>query len=183
MEDIEPRLGRFGTTARLFALVDELPRDKQLILLKGLLGERMVTHLYRLVLDLPEAQRQALMDQLLESPSDEPPVTTLTLDGDETLIRRVNRTACRLRAVCAIEGGTFEALITDISLVGMFIRTDRSFPSGRPIRISCRLPGVEKPLILSGLIQRSEPTGIGVQLKPPTPDQQKIILAFLNTPA
>jgi hypothetical protein len=181
MEDIEPRLGRFGTTARLFALVAQLSRDKQLILLKGLLGDRMVTHLYRLVLDLSEPQQQALLDQLLETAPDEPPVTTLTLDEDAAHIRQVNRATCRLRAVCAVQGGTFEALITDISLVGLFLKTDRTIASGKPIRISSRLPGSEKPLIVNGLIQRSGPDGMGVQLTSLTPDQQTLIRSFLNS--
>jgi len=180
MEDIGPRLGRFSTTARLFTLVNELPRDKQLILLKGLLGDRMVTRLYQLVLDLSEEQQQHLMDQLLESPSEELPVTTLTLEDDGTLIRQVNRTACRLRAVCAADGGTFEAVITDISLVGMFIKTERALPAAKAVRISCRLPGAAKPLILDGHVQRSEPTGIGLRLKALTPDQERAIRTFIT---
>jgi hypothetical protein len=180
MEDFDSRTGRFGTTERLFRLVAELPKDKQLILLKGLLGERMLTHLYQLVLDLSEAQQHQLMDQLLEYPLDESPVTTLDLDGDDALIRRLNRTSCTLRAVCAVEGGTFDAVITDISLEGMFIKTERAYPTGKPIRISCRLQGLEKPLILNGLVQRSEPGGLGVQLKAPNPEQARAIRAFLQ---
>jgi hypothetical protein len=180
MEDIGPRLGRFSTTARLFTLVNELPRDKQLILLKGLLGDRMVARLYQLVLDLSEQQQQHLMDQLLESPSEELPVTTLTLEDDGTLIRQVNRTACRLRAVCVADGGTFEAVITDISLVGMFIKTERALPAAKAVRISFRLPGAAQPLILDGHVQRNEPTGIGLRLKALRPDQETAIRAFIN---
>jgi hypothetical protein len=180
MEDIGPRLGRFSTTARLFTLVNELPKDQQLILLKGLLGDRMVTHLYKLVLDLSEDQQQQLTDQLLEYPSEELPVTTLTLDEDDTLIRQASRTSCRLRAVCVVDGGTFEAVITDVSLEGMFVKTERSFPAGKPMRISCRLPGTAQPLILNAHVQRSEPTGIGLRLKALPPDQEKAIRAFLK---
>jgi len=179
MKDIGPRLGQFTTTARLFALVNELPRDKQLILLKGLLGDRIVPHLYKLVLDLSEDQQQHLLDQLIESPAEDP-VTTLHLDEDESRIRRADRTACRLRAVCVIDSDTFDAVITDISLVGLFLKTARSSPPGKTIRISTRLPDAAKPLILSGGIQRSEPGGIGVGLDPPTPEQEKAIRAFLK---
>ena len=179
MEEIGPRLGRFSTTARLFTLVNELPRDQQLILLKGLLGERMVTHLYKLVLDLAEDEQQQLMDQLLEYPSDELPETTLTLDEDETRIRQVNRTSCQLRAVCVADGGTFDTVITDISLVGMFIRTERPLPAGKAVRVSCRLPGAAKPLILNGQVQRSEAGGVGLRLRGLTPEQEKAIRAFI----
>ena len=181
MEDIGPRLGRFGTTARLFTLVSRLPRDQQLILLKGLLGDRMVTHLYQLVLELSEEEQQQLMDQLLEAPSADLPETTLTIDEDETRIRQVDRTSCRMRAVCVAGGVTFEAVITDISLVGMFIRADRSLPIGKAVRVGWRLPGTSRPLILNAEVQRSEPGGIGLRLKALTPEQQNAIRAFIAT--
>jgi hypothetical protein len=181
MDEIAPRLERFGTMARLFALVDELPRDKQLILLKQLLGDRITTHLYQLVLDLPDEQQQRMLEQLAELPFGETPVTTLNLDDEET-IRQIQRKSCRLRAVCVLDANTFDGVITDISTVGMFIKTERSFPVGKPIRVSCRLPGLEKALILKGVILRIEPSGIGIRLKDLTPDQDKAIRAFIASP-
>ena len=80
-----------------------------------------------------------------------------------------------------MQSGTFEALITDISLVGLFLKTDRTITPGKPIRISCRLPGSDKPLIVNGLIQRSGPDGMGVQLTSLTPNQQSLIRSFLKT--
>jgi hypothetical protein len=62
----------------------------------------------------------------------------------------------------------------------MFIKTERSYPPGKPIRISCRLPGLERPLILNGEILRNEPAGIGIRLKSLPADQEKAILAFIN---
>ena len=182
MDEMAPRLGRFGTTARLFALVDELPRDKQLILLKQLLGDRITTHLYQLVLDMPEEQQQRMLEQLVELPFGETPVTTLNLDDDET-IRQIQRKSCRLRAVCVLDANTFDGVITDISSVGMFIKTERSFPIGKPIRVSCRLPGLERALILKGDILRIEPSGIGIRLKDLTADQDKAIRAFIASPS
>ena len=78
------------------------------------------------------------------------------------------------------DGGTFEAVITDISLVGMFIKTERALPPAKAVRISCRLPGAATPLILDGHVQRSEPTGIGLRLKALTPDQERAIRAFIK---
>jgi hypothetical protein len=180
MEEMAARLGRFSTTARLFTLVDELPRDKQLILLKQLLGDRITTHLYKLVLEMPDEQQTRLLEQMLDFPFSDAAVTTLTLDDDEALIRQMQRTSCRLRAVCVLDANTFDGIITDISTVGMFIKTERSFPPGKPIRISCRLPGLERPLILNGEILRSEPSGIGIRLKSLPADQDRAIRAFIN---
>ena len=180
MDELGSPLGRFSTTARLFSLVDQLPRDQQLILLKQLLGERITQHLCKLVLEMPEDRRQQLFEQLMESPPEQTEVTTVNLDEDDATMRQIQRKACRLRAVCVLDANTFDGTITDISTVGMFIKTQRSFPMGKAIRVSCRLPGLERPLILNGEIIRSEATGIGIRLKALRTEQERAILAFIN---
>jgi len=180
MDEFGSPVGRFGTTARLFSLVGQLPKDQQLVLLKQLLGERITQHLYKLVLEMSEERRQRLVEQLMESPSEPAEVTTINLDEDDAPMRQIQRKACRLRAVCVLDASTFDGTITDISAVGMFIKTERSFPVGKPIRVSCRLPGLERPLILSGDIIRSEPAGIGIRLKNLRPEQERAILDFIN---
>jgi len=180
MDEFGSPVGRFGTTARLFSLVGQLPRDQQLVLLKQLLGERITQHLYKLVLEMSEERRQRLFEQLMESPPEPAEVTTINLDEDDAPMRQIQRKTCRLRAVCVLDASTFDGTITDISAVGMFIKTERSFPVGKPIRVSCRLPGLERPLILSGDIIRSEPTGIGIRLKNLRPEQERAILDFIN---
>ena len=37
MLDTDPQLGKYGVTARLFKLINDLPKDKKLILLKQLI--------------------------------------------------------------------------------------------------------------------------------------------------
>jgi hypothetical protein len=180
MDEFGSPLGRFGATARLFGLVDQLPQDQQLLLLKQLLGERITQHLCKLVLEMPEERRQRLFEQLMESPPEPAEVTTVNLDEDDAPMRQIPRKACRLRAVCVLDASTFDGTITDISTVGMFIKTERSFPIGKPIRVSCRLPGLERPLILSGDIIRSEPAGIGIRLKGLRAEQERAIRAFIN---
>jgi hypothetical protein len=181
MDDFGSPLGRFSTTARLFSLVDQLPRNQQLILLRQLLGERIPQHLFKLVLEMSEAERQRLFEQLMETPPDQNEVTTVNLDEEDTPMRQIPRKACRLRAVCVLDSTTFDGIITDLSTVGLFIKADRSFPVGKPIRVSCRLPGLERPLILNGEIIRSGPAGIGVRLKTLRPEQDRAIRAFINS--
>jgi len=179
MEAFDPSPGRFSATARLFSLVEELPRDKQLILLKQLLGDRITTHIYKMVLEMSEDQQQRLLDQMMEHPSDEPPVITLNLDEDDIAMRQIQRKACRLKAVYVVDAKTYESIITDISTVGMFIKTDAAYPPGTRIRVGCRLPGLERPLIVNGEILRSEESGIGVRIKVLTADQERSILTFI----
>jgi len=180
MAEEAARVGRFSTTARLFSLVDELPKDKQLILLKQLLGDRITIHLYKLVLEMPEELQSRLLEQMLDFPFSEAAVTTLTLDENETFIRQMQRTSCRLHAVCVLDATTCDGIITDISTVGLFIKTGRSFSAGKPIRISCRLPGLGRPLILNGEVLRSEPSGIAVRLISLTPEQDQAIRDFIH---
>lgn len=179
MHDQPPGTGRFSVTAHLFSLVDELPKDKQLILLKQLLGNRITTYLHKLVLDLPEDQRLGLLEQLADSPFEEAPVTTVDLDEDEAQMRQKPRTDCHLKAVCLVDGVTFDAVITDLSTVGMFIKTTSSYPPGKPIRVGCRLPGRPKALVLNGKVLRGEPNGIGVRIEELSPEQEKVIRGFI----
>jgi hypothetical protein len=180
MDEFGSQLGRFHTTARLFGLVDHLSKDQQLILLKQLLGERITQHLCKLVLEMTEPQRQRLFEQLMEFPPEQAEVTTVNLDEEDTPMRQIQRKACRLRAVCVVDAATFDGTITDISTVGMFIKTERSVPVGKAIRVSCRLPGLERPLILNAETLRSEPSGIGIRLKALRPEHDRAIRAYIH---
>lgn len=181
MDSTESRLGRFAVTAHLFRLVDELPKDKQLILLKQLLGSRISAHLCKMIIEMPEEQRQQLSEHLAAESPENGPVTTLHLDDEAASIRQIFRKSCWLKAICVVAGRTFESMITDISSDGVFIKAAAEYPPGTPIRISCRLPGRDKALVLSGEILRSEPGGIGVRLKGLTADQQEAIRTFIHT--
>jgi hypothetical protein len=181
MDEFGSQLGRFSTMTRLFGLVDQLPRSQQLVLLVQLLGHRLPHQLYKLVLEMSDLERQQLLEQLTEASPEPSDVTTLTLDDEDAVMRQLQRRACRLRAVCVIDANTVDGIVTDISTVGMFIKTERSYPVGKPLRISCRLPGLDRPLILSGDIIRSEPTGIGVRLDALRPEQERTVRAFINS--
>jgi hypothetical protein len=178
--DSQASMGRFGVTTRLFHLVDEMPRDKQLILLKQLLGERITSHLCKLIIEMNDDQLQRLCDQLEELPFEDAPVTTINLDEDSAPMRQIPRTSCQLKAICVADGRTFESVITDISTVGMFIKSPpAAYPAGNPIRVSCRLPGREKALVLSGQVLRSETAGIAVRLTGLSAEQESAIRQFI----
>lgn len=178
--DSRPGVGRFGVTARLFHLVDEMPKDKQLILLKQLLGERITSHLCKLIVEMSDDQLQRLCEQLEELPFEDAPVTTINLDEDGATMRQISRTSCQLKAICVADGHTFESVITDISTVGMFIKSPpEAYPAGKPIRVSCRLPGREKALVLNGEVLRSEAAGIAVRLTGLSAEQETAIRQFI----
>ena len=178
--DSQASVGRFAVTTRLFHLVDEMPKDKQLILLKQLLGERITSHLCKLIIEMSDDQLQRLCDQLEELPFEDAPVTTINLDEDGAPMRQVSRTPCQLKAICVADGQTFESVITDISTVGMFIKSPpATYPAGKSIRVSCRLPGREKALVLNGEVLRSEAAGIAVRLTGLSAEQESAIRQFI----
>lgn len=182
MNELDSRagLGRFGVTTRLFHLVDEMPKDKQLILLRQLLGERITSHLCKLIVDMTDDELQRLCDQLEELPFEDAPVTTINLEEDGAPMRQISRKACQLKAICVADGHTFESIITDISTVGMFIKSPPAvYPAGKPIRVSCRLPGREKALLLSGEVLRSEAAGIALRLTGLNAEQETAIRQFI----
>lgn len=171
---------RLDVLARLFERIEDLPRDQQLLLLKQLLGGRMTTRLFQLILDLSEEEKERLLEQWGAPREVELPSTTLTLDEDEALIRRIPRSSCRLRAICVVQATTFDGVVTDISPTGMFIQSPRSPAPGTPIRVSVRLPGAERAMILSGTVQRGEDSGFAVRLQGLAPEHEQAIRRFID---
>jgi hypothetical protein len=183
MDDGSYPAGRFGVTARLFSLVDEMPRERQLVLLKQLARENVATLLFKLVLEMSDKQRQRLLEQLVDTPIEEAPVVTLDLNDSDAFMRQMPRRACLLKAICVVGRLTFEAQIADLSTVGMFIKTDRSLPAGSSIRLSFRLPDLERALVIEGDVSRSEPDGIGVRIRNLKAGHEKAIRSFIENRA
>jgi len=180
MDGVRAQGGRLEVLARLFARVEELPPDRQLLLLKQLLGERITTRLFQLILELPGEEQQRLLEQWAAPREADELATTLTLDEDAAPIRRIPRSSCRLRAICVVEATTFDGVVTDISPTGMYIQSARSPAPETPIRVSVRLPGMDRAMIISGTIQRSETTGFAVRLSGLPPEHEQAILRFID---
>ncbi len=180
MDGLRAQGGRLEILARLFARIDELPGDRQLHLLKQLLGERITTRLFQLIVELPLEEQQRLLDQWAAPREPDDLSTTLTLDEDAAPIRRIPRSSCRLRAICVVEATTFDGVVTDISPTGMYIQSARAPAPETPIRVSVRLPGMGRAMIVSGTIQRSEPSGFAVRLSGLPPEHEQAIRRFID---
>ncbi len=64
MIETDPQLGTFNITARLLKLVNDMPKDQQLILLKQLIGENVTKHLFKLIVEMSEDQQIILLEQM-----------------------------------------------------------------------------------------------------------------------
>lgn len=179
MDEIRPSPVRFETTARLLAAIAALPVGARWALLERLLGDRLNGYLMRSVVEMPPDRRQGLLEWLLETPREEDGMATLTLDEEDTLMRRNHRRSCRLKAVAVAGARSFDAEVTDISAVGMFLATDAGKAPGTKIRVSTRLPGAPKPLVLSGVVTRGSPSGMAVKFEGLSPAQAEAIERFV----
>jgi hypothetical protein len=176
-------LGRFETTARLFAAVAALAVQARWKLLEQMIGDRLPALLCQMVIAMPAEKRQALLERLLEAPFEEAgATTTLTLDDDDTFMRRNPRKACRLKAVGMVGAERFEAVITDISPLGVFLATPAVHPAGAEIRLRTRLPGAPEALLLTGVITRGGPNGMAVRFEGLSGAPREAIGAFVAEP-
>ena len=65
MLDTDPQLGKYGVTARLFKLINDMPKDKKLILLKRLIGDDVATQLCKLIIEMSEGINVTMFDKCI----------------------------------------------------------------------------------------------------------------------
>ncbi len=107
MLDTDPQLGKYGVTARLFKLINDLPKDKKLILLKQLIGDDVITQLCKLIIEMSEDQQIILLEQLESIPPAEMPETTVSLEGNESSMRENPRKPCLINANYSVQNNFY----------------------------------------------------------------------------
>ena len=163
MLDVDPQLGRFAVTARLFKLINDLPKDKKLILLKQLVADDVSSQLCKLIIEMTEEQQIILLEQLESMPVAEMPERTVSLEGNESSMRENPRKPCLINANYTIQNKDYKSYILDISIGGVFIETDQKFTIGQKIVLNFMLPSNQKPFKINGTISWGSPRGFGVQ--------------------
>lgn len=71
------------------------------------------------------------------------------------------------KAMIMSGGHCFEAMTENISITGLFIRTEHVIPIGKTVGIIVYLPGVSRrsTLTVNGVVARKEVNGLGVKFK------------------
>ena len=168
MKKSEAPSGKYPIIARLFELMNTISEDQLLMILKQLLKDKLSTHIFKLVIDMPDKQQMALFEKLEE-----------TVQGTGGKDRRKNlRKACLMPVEYSIQGRPFKGYILDISIQGAFIETNDYYFSGQEIIMKFSVPHYQKPLSISGEIVWSSQNGIGIKFSQLTPHQIKVIKAF-----
>ena len=176
----DSHLGKFSTTARLFKLINDMPRDQQLILLKQLVGENLTTHLFKLVVEMTEDQQIILLEQMGDIPISDEPVRTVSLEEAETSMRENPRKPCLINAEYQIDDRDFHNYILDISIGGVFIETNERFPIGKNMILKFFLPNTPQPFALNAKIAWSGPRGFGVKFDALPSGQEEMLKSFVD---
>jgi Tfp pilus assembly protein PilZ len=180
MLDMDPQLGKYGVTARLFKLINDMPKDKKLILLKQLIGDDVTTQLCKLIVEMSEDQQIILLEQLESMPIVEVPERTVSLEGNESSMRENPRKPCLINANYSVQNTAYKSYILDISIGGVFIETNEKFTIGQEIVLSFTLPNYQKPFKLSGTISWGSPRGFGVKFDKIPVQQGEILKSFVE---
>jgi Tfp pilus assembly protein PilZ len=176
----DPALGKFGITARLFKLVSDMPKDKQLLLLKQLIGDRVSAHLYKLIVEMNEEQQIILLEQMGQLPPAELPVRTVSLEETESSMRENPRKPCLINTNYRIQNRNYKSYLLDISIGGVFIEADTRFPVGQELLLKFSLPNRPQPFTFSGKIAWSSAKGFGVQFNKISETQSDILKSFVE---
>ena len=180
MFELDAQNDKYAVTTRLLNFINDLSLEKQFILYKQLVKDRVISELFKLIIDMSEDEKVQLLEQLGESPYEEEPIRTVNLDDNESFMRENPRKICLVAVKCKIEDRSFKSYIIDISAVGAFIESNDLFPIGQKISMVLKLPNYHEIFQLKGRIARSTSKGIGVKFYDLTPTQVDIIREFID---
>jgi Tfp pilus assembly protein PilZ len=176
----DPTMGKSNITVRLFKLVNDMPMDQQLLLLKQLVGDRVSAHLYKLIVEMTEEQQTILLEQIGQLPKAELPEKMVSLEETEASMRGQLRKQCLLNTNYRIQDRNFKSYILDVSIGGVFIETNEVFPKGKDLLLKFSLPDQSQPFTLSGKIAWSSSKGFGVEFDDVSPLQGDMLKSFIG---
>jgi len=176
----EDRLDRVRLISRLYELVNSLTEDQQISLVKKLFHDDLPDHIFKMILDMSEAQQLLVINQLEEMLLDQSlwdeKVTVVDIDP-----RRGSRRPCVILVDFSSDDLSTQEYIRDISVGGAFIKTDQPLVIGQEVALSFSIPNIEHSLDLTGKVVRCNGEGIGVKFTNLTTRQQDIIMSIIES--
>ena len=175
----DPQPGEYNVTERLFDFIDDLSTDKQFDLYKQLIENKVSAQLFKLIIDMSDEEKIHFLEKLGEAPIEEEPIKTIELDENESFMRGNPRKICLVAVKFNVGDTSFAGFIINISVEGVFIKSNDRLPVGQKIRMAFELPNAPNAFELKGQINRSGLQGIGVNFLGLNQDQQEIIRAYI----
>ena len=168
MTAVGREVNKYSAIAHLFGRIGNVSEEKLLTLLKQLLGDNFAIHMFKLILEMTQDQRDILLEKL----------ERMTLDNGNIERRGHSRKPCLMSVDYTIKNRKYRSFILDISAFGIFIETKNLFPTGQQIQMSFTVPTHQTPFKLAGEIVWCGTQGIGVKFKYLTRFQLNIIKDF-----
>ena len=180
MSAIHPPSDAYNVAERLFSLIDGLSVERQFTLYRHLIRDRITAQIFKLIIDMSDAEKAQLLEEWEETPFGAEPVRTVDLDENESFMRRNYRRICRIPVRCKIGDNFFNSNLTDISLEGVYIEVQERFASGRQMEMIFGLPNQPGTMKIQGRVIHSGPDGVGVAFQALNPDYRRFIQAFIS---
>ncbi|MGD2270559.1 MAG: PilZ domain-containing protein [Desulfobacterales bacterium] len=168
MAAVDREVNKFSSIAHLFGKIGSISEEQLLTLLKQLLGDNFAIHMFKLILEMTEDQRNILLEKL----------EGMTLDDGKIERRGHSRKPCLMSVDYTVNNRDYRSFILDISAFGIFIETKNLFPPGQEMKMRFTVPTHSTPFKLTGEIVWCGTQGIGVKFKYLTRFQLDIIKSF-----
>lgn len=141
-----------------------------------------LSRLMKLLVKMSEEQQLMLLEKAEElarskgKPLQRPPALQRKFQNE----RRYPRKPCSIVVNFSAGSRYFTSKIQDISVDGVFIRTEAAFETGEEISMTFSYPGFPDVFRVHGAVRRVTPQGIGVQFQDVSASQQNRISALLE---
>ncbi len=168
MAVFDSQINKTHAIARLFGMIGNISEDQLLMHLKQLLGDNFTIHMFKLIFELNEDQRNILQEKL----------EVMTSEKYEFEKRGYLRKPCLISVDYTVQNREYRSFILDISAFGVFIETKSYFIPGQDIKMTFTVPTQQTPFKLNGQIVWSGIQGIGVKFKYLTRHQLDVIKDF-----
>ena len=160
---------------KLAEQINDLPEERQWILLQKLLEGNPIAVLHELISKMSDDEQRALLERLQAQPID-----SVISEETEITLRGHSRKSCMISTDYVVEGHNFEGFMIDISLAGAFIETGEAFTAGHQIQLTFSLPNNPGQLTITGEILWNSKLGIGLRFKELSRKQIDLISAFIK---
>jgi Tfp pilus assembly protein PilZ len=155
---------RYDDISPIFELIDTLSDAKKMDLLKNIAPSKLTMILQKLIIEMPDGQRAALLEDLKE----------LSLGK-----RNHPRKECQMTTDYVHNDRAYRNFVKDISEGGAFVETKVIFEIGEEIVQSFSLSEKQIPFKFTGEVVRSNETGIGIRFEHLSNYQKDVIKALL----
>ncbi len=149
----------------IFELIDTLPENKKIELLKRLALKNIDAILYHLVMVFNQNQKVIILEELKE----------LVLGK-----REHPRKPCVMATDYVMDDRAYRNFVKDISESGVYVQTSQTFEIGDQIIQSFSLSDKQIPFKFTGEIVRLNKDGVGIRFKNLTQYQRDILRSILK---